>query len=87
VRKGEMTWEVSGALPLHELDDIVGEPLHEEDVTTVSGLVTHRLGGFPKIGDVLTIGSCELRVEELDGTRVAKLKITRRPPEDSVPSI
>ena len=87
VRKGEMNWEVSGALPLHELDEIVGEPLHEEGVTTVSGLVTHRLGGFPKAGDVLTIGSCELRVEEMDGTRVAKLKITRRPIEDASPSI
>jgi len=85
VRKGDLTWEVSGALPLHELDDIVGEPLHEEGVTTVSGLVTHRLGGFPKVGDVLTIGSCELRVEELDGTRVAKLKITKRPAEDPSP--
>jgi len=82
VRKGEMTWEVSGALPLHELDEIVGEPLHEEDITTVSGLVTHRLGGFPKVGEVLTIGLCELRVEEMDGTRVAKLKITKRPPPD-----
>ena len=74
VRKGEMTWEVSGALPLHELDKIVGEPLQEEGVTTVSGWVTHRLGGFPKVGDVLTVGQCELRVEAMEGTRVAKLK-------------
>jgi CBS domain containing-hemolysin-like protein len=87
VRRSETVWEAAGALPLHELDEIVGEPLQEEGVTTVSGWVTHRLGGFPKIGDTLTVGPCELRVEELDGTRVAKLKITRHPAEDASPAI
>ena len=70
-------WEVAGNLPLHELGELIGEPLVEEGITTTSGLVTHRLGGFPKVGDVLTIGRCELRVEEMDGLRVARLKLTR----------
>jgi CBS domain containing-hemolysin-like protein len=83
VRKGDLMWEVSGALPLHELDEIVGEMLQEEGVTTVSGWVTHRLGGFPKVGDVLTVGQCELRVETMEGTRVAKLKITKKPAEET----
>jgi CBS domain containing-hemolysin-like protein len=64
---------------LHELEKIVGESLHEEGVTTVSGWVTHKLGGFPKVGDTLTVGNCELRVEAMEGTRVAKLKITKKP--------
>jgi len=70
-------WEVAGNLPLHELGELIGEPLVEEGITTTSGLVTHRLGGFPKVGDVLTIGRCELRVEEMDGPRVARSKLTR----------
>jgi CBS domain containing-hemolysin-like protein len=56
---------------------LVLEPLEEEGVTTVSGLVTHRLGGFPKPGDVLVLGAYELRVEEMEGMRVSKLKLTR----------
>jgi CBS domain containing-hemolysin-like protein len=87
VRKNETTWEVAGALPLHGLDEVIGEPQQEEGITTVSGWVTHRLGGFPKVGDVLTVGNCELRVEEMDGTRVAKLKITKRPADESSPAI
>jgi CBS domain containing-hemolysin-like protein len=75
---GEGVWEATGALPLHMLEEIVGEPLRDEGITTASGWLTHRLGGFPKVGDVLTIGACELRVEETDGPRVEKLKITRR---------
>jgi len=74
----ETTWEVSGALPLHDLEELVGEPLREEGITTVSGWVTHRLGGFPKVGDTLTVGTCELRVEEMEDRRVARLKLTKR---------
>ena len=77
VRKGENTWEVLGTLPLHELAGLVGKSLHEEGITTVSGWVTQRLGGFPKVGDVLTVGDWELRVEEMDGMRVARLKLTK----------
>jgi CBS domain containing-hemolysin-like protein len=77
-RTSENTWEAAGTLPLHELAELVGEPLQEEGITTVSGWVTHRLGGFPKAGDVLTAGACELRVEEMDGMRVARLKLTKR---------
>jgi CBS domain containing-hemolysin-like protein len=72
----ENVWEAAGALPLHELEKIIGEMPHEE-AATVSGWMTRKLGGFPKVGDVLTMGACELRVEEMDGPRVSRLKITK----------
>jgi CBS domain containing-hemolysin-like protein len=83
-RTGAQTWEVAGALPLHELAELVHEPLAEEGVSTVSGWVTHRLGGFPKAGDMvlLGLGAYELRVEEMDSMRVAKLKLTKLPGEE-----
>ncbi len=77
-RMNETTWEVAGALPLHELEELAGEPLRAEGITTVSGWVTHRLGGFPKTGDTLTVGAWELRVEEMTGRRVARLKLSKR---------
>ena len=77
-RSSETTWEVAGALPLHELEELVGTPLPAEGITTTSGWVTHKLGGFPKTGDVVKVGTCELRVEEMDGTRVARLRVTKR---------
>src|SRR2546429_3351376 len=46
VKKDEQTWEVDGTLPLHELADLVGESLPAEGITTTSGWVTQRLGGF-----------------------------------------
>ena len=77
VRRNEHTWSIDGSLPLHDLVDVVGESLAEEGVTTVSGWVTHRLGGFPKSGDVLRVGAHELRVEEMDGARVSKLSMRK----------
>ena len=78
VRHSENVWEVSGTLPLHELEKIIGTVPHDESVTTASGWLTQELGGFPKVGDSLAIGNFELRVEEMDGPRVARLKITKR---------
>jgi len=77
-RVNEAAWDVLGTLPLHELEELVGEPLRAEGVTTTSGWITQRLGGFPKAGDALSVGIYDLRVEEMDGTRVARLRVSRR---------
>jgi CBS domain containing-hemolysin-like protein len=77
-KESERVWEISGALPLHELSELVGESLQENGITTTSGWVTHKLGGFPKTGNSLSIGNFDLRVEQMDGPRVAKLKLTKR---------
>ena len=76
-RAGENAWEIDGTLPLRDLAELVGEPLVAEGVSTVSGWVTHRLGGFPRTGDTLSAGTHELRVEETDGRRVSRLKLTK----------
>ena len=78
VRRDDATWDAAGALPLHRLEEVVRIPLRQEGVTTTSGLVTERLGGFPKVGDSLSLGGFDLRVEEMDGARVARLRIARR---------
>jgi len=87
VRVSETTWDVSGALPLHELGELIGEPLRTEGVTSTSGWMTQRLGGFPKTGDALSLGNYDLRVEEMDGTRVARLRVVRRTEESPSPEI
>jgi CBS domain containing-hemolysin-like protein len=73
----DATWEAAGTLPLHELSELLGEPLAEEGITTASGWLTHRLGGFPKPGDIVSVGPFDLRVEQMDGPRVEKIRISR----------
>jgi len=77
IRKSENVWEVSGTLPLHDLESIIGPVPHDDAVATASGWVTQRLGGFPRTGDIVVAGDFELHVEEMDGLRVARLKITQ----------
>lgn len=81
VRVGENVWEATGTMPLHELEKITGEMPQEEGIATASGWMTQKLGGFPKVGDIVRAGPCELRVEEMDGPLVARLKITKHSAE------
>jgi CBS domain containing-hemolysin-like protein len=77
LRRDQNTWQIDGALPLHELGELVEQNLSTEGIATTSGWVTQRLGGFPKAGDTLKLRNFQLSVEEMDGTRVARLKLTR----------
>lgn len=77
VRVDENIWEAAGTLPLHGLEKIIGETPHEEGIATASGWLTRKLSGFPKTGDIVRAGPYELRVEEVDGPRVVRLKITK----------
>ena len=81
-RINDSTWEAAGVLPLHELAELLGETLAEEGVATASGWLTQKLGGFPKSGDSVSIGPFELRVEQMDGPRVSKIRIIRQPEQE-----
>jgi len=85
LKTGERTWEILGSLPLHELSSLVGQSLAEEGISTSSGWVTHRLGGFPKKGDVLTVGNFRIRVEEMSGMRVERLTVEQLEPAAESP--
>ena len=82
VNIGDDSWELQGALPVHDLEGITGVSLAEDGATTASGWVTQKLGGFPKTGDVVRLGDFELRVEEVDDTRVSRMNLKRAALED-----
>ena len=73
-------------MPLHEFEELTDEPCDDMGVTTVSGLITKRLGTFAKVGDVLELGRYELRVEQTYRRQVERARLTklseREPTED-----
>jgi CBS domain containing-hemolysin-like protein len=86
-RRGEDVWELDGSLPTRKLGELVGERIEETaEICTVSGLMTQRLGRFPRIGDVMIFGAWELRVEEMTGARVVRLKLRRLSEDEERPS-
>lgn len=86
---GDNTWSIQGAFPLHDLAELAGEPLDEgQDVVTASGFVTQRLGGFPKVGDIVHLTRATITVADTDGRKISKLTLTKipePPPEEEEP--
>lgn len=74
----EDEWELEGTVALHELEELVEEPLEEEGLATVAGWVTWRLGTFPQPGVRLQLGRFELEVTETEGPRITRLRLRRR---------
>ncbi|HAV64289.1 MAG TPA: hypothetical protein DCY13_18225 [Verrucomicrobiales bacterium] len=74
---GDGVWELDGSLPLHELAELTSEFIYSEGISTTSGWVTERLGGFAKVGDVVPLERHEIRVQSMDGLRVARVKVSR----------
>ena len=71
-------WEASGMLPTHELEELVGESALEEGISSISGLMTQRLGSFPAEGDKIILGEYNMEVMETDGPKVEKVRLSKR---------
>ena len=74
---GENVWEASGALPLHELEKIIGEIAARGGVATASGWITRKLGGFPKAGDI--IDGRRVRIAGGGNGRPARGRVSKSP--------
>ena len=71
---------VDGLMRVHELEELLGTELDEAergDVATVGGLIMARLDHMPSPGDEVTVAGHRLRVEKLDGRRVAVVRLYR----------
>jgi magnesium and cobalt exporter, CNNM family len=62
-------WLVAARLALDELGDLAGTEIDDEDVDSVGGLLTKRLGRLPKLGDVVHVSGLILTADRTDGRR------------------
>lgn len=71
---------LEGLTRLDELEELAGVRVPNtvrDDVDTVGGLVMAELGRVPAIGDEVQLDGHKLRVEALDGRRVAAIRVIR----------
>lgn len=66
---------IDGSVSLDEVREELEVDLHEEGVDTIGGLVFHRMGRVPKVGDTAEDGLVSLRVEEMKGKRVVRVRL------------
>ena len=72
------SYSVDGHAPLTEVNRVLGSEFESEDFETISGLVFGLLGRTPEVGDEVALDEYALRVEEVDGPRVARLIVRER---------
>ena len=70
---------VDGSIPIGVINDALGSKFESEDFETIGGLVLGRLGRAPRAGDEVSLDRHVLRVQEVDGTRIARLTVWKGP--------
>lgn len=77
----EDTYLANAMMRLDEVAEFFEFEIIDEDVDTIGGLVVKVLGRIAEVGDVVEIQNLELNVKEIDGARITKLIITKKPLE------
>ena len=68
-------YSIDGRVSIGIVNDALGSEFESEDFETVGGLVLGHLGRAPEVGDEVCIDEHGLRVEEVNGTRIARLGV------------
>jgi putative hemolysin len=78
LRGGEV--EVDGLLNLDEFAEQTGIELPEGPYETAAGYVLAALGKLPEIGDKVQVAGHTITVTEMDGRRIARLRVSAGQP-------
>jgi putative hemolysin len=71
--------EVDGLLNIDDFADETGVELPEGPYETVAGYLMSVLGHLPEVGEMTMVGGHRLSVTEVDGRRVARVRVTPPP--------
>jgi CBS domain containing-hemolysin-like protein len=69
---------IDGLATIQEVNERFDLHLDDPDYDTLAGFVLGRLGRLAEVGDQVTVDGVDLRVEAMDGLRIARLSLTRR---------
>ena len=75
--------EIDGLVLVADVNEQFDLHIDQDTYTTVGGFVLGQLGRRPQLGDVVTVENRAMRVDALDGIRVARvwLSTPHNPPE------
>jgi putative hemolysin len=66
---------VDGLALIEEVNEHFGLELDDPDYDTIAGFMLGRLGRLAKVGDTIRIDGTSLRVEAMDGKRIARVSL------------
>jgi len=76
---------VDGLMQIEDVNGYFNLNLKDENYDTIAGFVLGRLGRLANVGDTVEADGIRLKVEELDGKRIAKLSLSQSQPESQKP--
>ncbi|HMK09468.1 MAG TPA: hemolysin family protein, partial [Anaerolineales bacterium] len=77
---------IDGLTTIEEVNERFDLHLDDPDYDTLAGFLLGRLGRLAQVGDQVEVDGVELRVEAMDGLRIARVSLTRRSPADVTPA-
>jgi magnesium and cobalt exporter, CNNM family len=66
---------LDGRVSVDDVNELLRLNIAGDDYDTIGGYVQNQLGAAPKVGATLTLGSGQLRVEQVQGSRIKKVRI------------
>jgi CBS domain containing-hemolysin-like protein len=77
---------INGLTTIGDVNDAFELNLDDPNYDTIGGYVMGHLGRIPKVGDVVHVAhDVQLRVEEMDKLRVAKVRLSRKSTDEKQP--
>jgi CBS domain containing-hemolysin-like protein len=73
---------VNARIPVDEVNDLLSADLPTGDWNTIGGLIVTELGRVPVAGETVEVAGHRLRVERVQGRRIARVRITAVPASD-----
>jgi CBS domain containing-hemolysin-like protein len=75
------SYSIDGRAPIQLANEALDSGFESEDFDTIGGLVLGHLGRPPEVGDEIILDGYVLRVDEVDGPRVAQVVVWKRESE------
>ena len=72
---------VDGLTLIEDVNAFFGLSLHDDNYDTIAGFVLGRLGRMAKVGDTVEADGVKLKVEAMDGLRIARVSLRHLKPE------
>jgi CBS domain containing-hemolysin-like protein len=70
---------IDGLTPIEEINDRFQLDLQDPNYDTLAGFILGRLGRVAQVGDLVTVDGARLRVEAMDGLRIARVSLAPTP--------
>ena len=81
--RDENVYEVPGEMKLTDFDDLTNFGIEDPRMTTIGGVVFRYLDRLPQAGDQVSLDGFLATVLEMDGHRLARVRIARGEAETS----